>query len=236
MTGAPKNRIVSFDLDGTLVDTAGEIAEAANRTVEEFGLPRRAVAEIAELIGAGTKELMLGLLRRIASDPATADVVLDQNIALDRFAHHYAATSGTTCRAYPGAQDALRRLRRAGLRLACVTNKEERYSRKVLAACAMHDAFDLLIGGDTLAVKKPDARVLAHAITMLGGTCDNTAHVGDSRTDVEAARNAGVAAWVVPYGYNQGEPIENARPDRVFRDLGEVADYVLGRGLSAFGS
>lgn len=228
MTGTPRVRIVSFDLDGTLVDTAGEIAEAANRTVEEFGLPRRPVAEMTKLIGAGTKELMLGLLRRIAADPATADVVLDQNIALDRFAHHYAMTSGTTCRAYPTAQDALVRLRAAGVRLACVTNKEERYSRQVLAACAMQDAFDLLVGGDTLAVKKPDARVLLHAIATLGGTRDSMAHVGDSRTDVEAARNAGVAAWFVPYGYNQGEPIEHARPDRVFRDLGEVAAYVLG--------
>ncbi len=228
MTGALRYAIVSFDLDGTLADTAGEIAEAANRTVEEFGLPRRPVADIATLIGAGTKELMIGLLRLIATDPATADVVLDQDIALDRFAHHYSLTSGMTCRAYPTAQDALERLRRAGVRLACVTNKEERYSRKVLAACAMQDAFDLLVGGDTLAVKKPDARVLAHAIAMLGGERGSTAHVGDSRTDVEAARNAGVASWVVPYGYNQGEAIENARPDIVFRNLGEVADHVLG--------
>lgn len=228
MRGAPKYRIVSFDLDGTLVDTAGEIAEAANRTVEEFGLPRRPVVEIEKLIGAGTKELMRGLLRRIATDPATAEVVLDQDIALDRFAQHYAMTAGTACRAYPTAQEALERLRRAGVRLACVTNKEERYSRKVLAACAMQDAFDLLVGGDTLNVKKPDARVLAHAVATLGGARDSTAHVGDSRTDVEAARNAGVAAWVVPYGYNQGEPIESARPDRVFGTLGEVADYVLG--------
>ncbi len=228
MMVASRYTIVSFDLDGTLVDTAGEIAEAANRTVEEFGLPRRPVAEIAKLIGAGTKELMLGLLRRIATDAATADVVLDQDIALDRFAHHYAATSGTTCRAYPTAQDALVRLRRAGVRLACVTNKEEHYSRQVLAACALQDAFDLLVGGDTLAVKKPDARVLAHVLAALGGERDSTAHVGDSRTDVEAARNTGVAAWVVPYGYNQGEPIESSRPDRVFRDLGKVADYVLG--------
>ncbi len=70
--------------------------------------------------------------------------------------------------------------------------------------------------------------MLAHVIATFGGTRESTAHVGDSRTDIESARNAGVAAWAVPYGYNRGEPIENARPDRLFRDLGEVADHVLG--------
>ncbi len=228
MSGAPRFRIVSFDLDGTLVDTAGEIAEAANRTVEEFGLPRQPADEITKLIGAGTRELMLGLLQRIAADGSGEGVSVDTAAVLERFVHHYAATAGTTCRAYPSALDALERLRKAGVRLACVTNKEERYSRSVLAACGMNGAFDLLVAGDTLAVKKPDARVLGHVVAMLGATRESTVHVGDSRTDVEAARNAGVAAWVVPYGYNRGVPIEEAMPDSICRDLGEVADLVLG--------
>ena len=97
----------------------------------------------------------------------------------------------------------------------------------MLAACGLSQSFDLLVGGDTLAVKKPDARVIGHAIETLRGTRETTAHVGDSRVDVEAARNAGVAAWVVPYGYNGGEPIASARPDMTFADLGAVARHVL---------
>lgn len=182
---------------------------------------------ITKLIGAGTRELMLGLLREIAAESGTGAEV-DKEAVLQRFVHHYAATAGTTCRAYPQALDAIERLRKAGVRLACVTNKEGRYSKSVLRACAMQDLFQLLIAGDSLAFKKPDGRVLAHVIATLGGMRESTAHVGDSRTDIEAARNAGVAAWAVPYGYNRGEPIESARPDLLFRNLGEVADHVLG--------
>ena len=116
------------------------------------------------------------------------------------------------------------------MRLACVTNKEARYSERVLVACGLAGAFDLLVSGDTLVAKKPDPLVLQHVMNTLGATRESTAHVGDSRIDVEAARNAGVAAWAVPYGYNRGEPIERARPDRIFRDLGAVADLVLTPG------
>ena len=171
---------------------------------------------------------MLDLLHEIAAKPGARAAAIDGEAVLRRFAYHYAATAGTACRPFPEATRALERLRNAGVRLACVTNKEERYSTSVLAACGMQGVFDLLVGGDTLAVKKPDAGVLEHVIATLGGARDATAHVGDSRTDVEAARNAGVAAWAVPYGYNRGEPIANAYPDRLFRDLGEVADHVLG--------
>ena len=227
MSAGRRYALLTIDLDGTLVDTATEIAEAANRSIEEFGLPRLSVAMITRLIGAGTRELMLKLLNRLAVERGMSLSPADREAVLHRFDVHYEATAGTACHPYPHVAEALSRLRHAGVRLACVTNKETRYSELVLAACGLSHAFDLLVGGDTLAVKKPDARVLGHAIDVLGATRETTAHVGDSRTDVEAARNAGVVAWVVPYGYNGGEPVESAGPDLVFADLGEVARHVL---------
>ena len=223
----PHFRLLSFDLDGTLVDTAAEIAEAANRTLDEFGLPRQPGDGVARHIGLGTRELMLGLLHQVAAEHGPAVDALDRDAVLLRFSHHYAETAGTACRPYAHAPHALLALREAGLRLACVTNKEERFSRLVLAACGLAGAFDLLVGGDTLDAKKPDARVLRHVIEVFDVTAATTAHVGDSRIDVEAARNAGVTAWAVPYGYNGGEPIERANPDRLFRDLGEAAAFAL---------
>jgi phosphoglycolate phosphatase len=227
MSAARRYALLTIDLDGTLVDTATEIAEAANRSIEEFGLPRQSVAAITKLIGAGTRELMLRLLNGIAVGGGASLSAAETEAVLRRFDVHYEATAGTACHPYPHVADALSRLRHAGVRLACVTNKEARYSELVLAACGLSHSFDLLIGGDTLAVKKPDARVLGHAIEVLAATRETTAHVGDSRTDVEAARNAGVVAWVVPYGYNGGVPIETAWPDRIFADLGEIARHVL---------
>jgi phosphoglycolate phosphatase len=219
--------LVSFDLDGTLVDTAAEIAEAVNLALDAHGITRRSVAEITLLIGAGTAELMRRLLERVlAEQPALAHVVRSDAVlqSLDRC---YAATTGTLARPYAGCVAALSELRAAGLRLACVTNKEIRHARAVLQVTGLAPFFDLTIGGDSLPHKKPDASVLRHVAQALGCATSRTAHVGDSLIDVLAARNAGVAAWVVPYGYNAGRPIEDARPQRIFQNLGEVAAHVL---------
>ena len=220
-------RLVSFDLDGTLVDTAAEIAEAVNRTLADFGLARRSGDAVRRRIGAGTRELLLAVLRDIDAEGAATDRV-DRNDALRRFDGHYAATAGTVCRLYPHAADALARLRRGGVLLACVTNKEMRFTAPVLGACGLDRAFDLVVAGDSLPAKKPDASVLRHVMRLLGADPQGTAHVGDSRVDVDAARNAGAAAWWVPYGYHGGQSVEAMAPDRVFAHLGQVADTVLG--------
>jgi phosphoglycolate phosphatase len=218
---------ISFDLDGTLVDTAGEIAEAVNRTLDEFGIAPRSLDEITNRIGNGLRELMLRQLAHILLEqPALADRVhADQVLA--RVDVHYAALVGTRARAYPGALDALAALRRAGVRTACVTNKDGAYTHKLLAATGLQALLDVVIAGDTLAHKKPHAAVLQSAAARLKVTTERLAHVGDSRTDIEAARNAGVAAWAVPYGYNGGEPVALAQPQRLFEGLAEVAQYVL---------
>lgn len=220
-------QLLSIDLDGTLVDTADEIAEAANRALEEHGIARRPVAEIVLLIGAGTRELMLKLLAQcFLDDPALANRVHPQAV-LDSLDRHYAATAGTTAQPYPGCREALRELRAAGLRLACVTNKELRHTQRVLEATQFAHAFDLVIGGDSLPEKKPHASVLRYVAQRLGATTTRSAHLGDSATDIAAARNAGVAAWAVPYGYNAGRAIAEARPDRIFDNFAEVTAHVL---------
>ena len=223
----PRWTALSFDLDGTLVDTAAEIAEAANRATAEFGLAAQPVAAITPLIGAGGHELVRRLLARLAVDvPAAAAVSLEQVAA--RFKQHYAAIAGSSATPYPGCAEALQRLRSAGLRLACVTNKDLREARLTLQATALDGCFELLLGGDSLPQKKPRREVLDHALRALGAERRGFAHIGDSATDIAAARNAGVAAWAVPWGYNGGEPVAAARPDRLFDSLPGIADYVLG--------
>ncbi len=220
---------LSFDLDGTLVETAGEIAEAVNRALADCGVPAQPLPVISRHIGMGAHALMLRLREDLlAAQPALAPRMETSALmsALDR---HYGDTAGTTGTPYPGVHEALTDLRDAGVRLACLTNKERRFADRVLERTGLDDYFELVIGGDTLAVKKPHPGAIRHVIALLDGDASRFAHVGDSRTDIEAARNAGVAAWAVPWGYNAGEPIEATAPDRIFASYADIAAHALGR-------
>jgi phosphoglycolate phosphatase len=220
-------RLISFDLDGTLVDTAGEIAEAANRTLAQLGLPREDASAITHMIGNGAHALMLGLLARVLARMAGPTPGPPADQVLQAFDAHYEATTGTTSTVYEGVACALADLQHAGLRLACVTNKEIRHARRLLAHHRLDGFFELTLGGDSLPEKKPHPSVLRHAMAQLGAAPHTTAHVGDSSIDIAAARQAGVQAWVVPYGYNAGVPIAQCEPDRVFANLLQLRDHLL---------
>ena len=226
--------LICFDLDGTLVDTASEIAEAANRALQSHGIARRPTAEITWLIGAGTRELMLNLLARCLLEQPELAGRVQPDAVLQSMDEHYAITTGSQAVPYGGCHDALEALRAAGVKLACVTNKELRHAHRVLKVTRLDDYFDLVIGGDSLPEKKPHRSVLRHVAQTLEVSLARTAHLGDSITDVTAARNAGVAAWAVPYGYNAGQPIADAKPDLLFDHLLAVSQHVLalrqGRG------
>lgn len=229
----PGVRLITFDLDGTLVDTAREIAEAANRTLHHMGLPRRELPDVTRLIGHGTRELMRGLLAQAveAGDVRAQD--LDLDAIMRSFEGHYQDTTGTDSRLYPGCLEGLTRLRDAGIQMACVTNKEHRFAVKVLQASGLSTFFRLVIGGDSLAQKKPHAAVIEYCLHALSVPQSQTAHLGDSSIDVDTARRAGVAAWAVPYGYNGGQPIEASRPDILFPGIDAVADHVLSEAAKA---
>ncbi len=228
LPAAPRYAVVSFDLDGTLLDTAAEIAEAVNRALDEQHLPRLPAAELTLLIGHGARRLLQDVLARQAATDLQAGEPAQIDTVLAGFERHYAALIGTSSLPYPGAAEALLRLRGAGVRLACVTNKQQLPAQRLLQHHGLLPAFELLIGGDTLAHKKPHASVLQHVAAALQVPLSQVAHVGDSATDVMAARNAGVAAWAVPWGYNGGKPIAHAAPDLLFDSLAAVASHVLG--------
>ncbi len=219
---------LSFDLDGTLVDTAPEIAEAVNRLLVEFRLPLLSEDLITRHIGAGIEVLLQRVVKELRFIDPAAVVRIPFARLMQRLRVHYDATAGSRICAYPGAVAALATLQSNGVRLACLTNKDSRYAQRVLRNNGLDEFFGLLIGGDSLPVRKPDAGAVRHVLGSFGVAADQFAHVGDSATDVAAARNAGVAAWVLPHGYNSGVPIRLAKPDRVFDSLAALAAHALG--------
>jgi phosphoglycolate phosphatase len=219
---------LSFDLDGTLVDTAPEISEAVNRLLAEFRLPALSQELITRQIGAGIEVLLERVVDELRFiDPAGVARIPFARL-MQRLRVHYDATAGSRVCAYPGAAAALAALKSNGVRLACLTNKDSGYAQRVLRNNGLDEFFELLVGGDSLPVRKPDAGAVRHVLEAFGVAAGEFVHVGDSTTDVAAARNAGVASWVLPHGYNSGVPIRLAKPDRIFDSLAALAAHVLG--------
>jgi len=214
-------RAVLFDLDGTLADTAGEIALALERTFASLGLPALPEAEVRALIGRGIASLVERALQRLG---AKADV----GIATRRFEAAYEATVGTTATLYPGVAQSLERLAAAELPLGVVTNKARAFSVRLLERLAVAPRFAAVVCGDDGWPKKPAADMMLAACAQLGSAPAETLLLGDSANDVLAARAAGCPVWCVPYGYNEGRPVETLGADRIVESLAEAADRVLG--------
>jgi phosphoglycolate phosphatase len=203
-------RAVLIDLDGTLLDTAPDLARAANRMLAELGLPPRPTEVVATYIGKGVPVLVR---RALGGEEALYEK------ALPLFERYYAEESGRASVPFPGAREGMERMRALGLRLACVTNKPERFARDLLAGFA----FDALVCGDHVERKKPDPEAVLLACERLGVAPGEAVFIGDSQNDVEAARGAGCAIWCVPYGYNEGRPAGSLACDRMVASLEEAA-------------
>ncbi|TNF63306.1 MAG: phosphoglycolate phosphatase [Burkholderiales bacterium] len=212
--------LVLFDLDGTLIETAPEIADAVNDTLRRFDLDPVSQQQVNNWIGHGTRELLIQALAFTGRTTTDAVRHADSFRLIEaEFAVFYARRCGTRSRLYPRVRESLQALREAGVKLAVVTNKEGRYTETVLRAHDLLEVFDRVISGDTLPVKKPDPAGIQDCLQRFGVTRERTLFVGDSSIDVATARNAGVTVWVLPYGYNMGQPIEACGADRVIPDF-----------------
>lgn len=217
--------LVMFDLDGTLVATAGEIGDAVNDTLVRFELPAVSQVQVERWIGHGTREL---LIQALASAGKTSAGMVRASAALTliatEFDRHYQRRCGTRSQLYPQVRETLVALRERGVKLAVVTNKESRYTATVLDAHRLTPLFDRVVSGDSLPTKKPDPAGIRSCIEQFGATAERALFVGDSSIDVATARNAGVRVWALPYGYNMGEPITACDPDRVIENISVLLD------------
>ncbi len=218
---------VLFDLDGTLLDTAGDIALALNRALGERGLMPIPVGDVRTMIGRGAPNLVR---RACAFLGLASDEALHAPL-LERFYHHsemIEERAETAATPYDGALRALAGLHAAGLRIAVVTNKQHRFAAALVRGLGLGAWVDLVVGGDTCAQRKPDPEPLLFACARLGTAPAAALMVGDSINDVQAARAAGIPVICVPYGYNEGRDPRSLPCDAVIESLGELPSLLLG--------
>lgn len=211
-----------FDLDGTLLDTAPQIAEAANRMLVALGKPMLPQAQIASYIGEGVQNLIKRCLTgSVHTEPAAEEFARAQPLY-----HGFYEANATESQAFAGVLPALQQLKKLGYHLACVTNKPEKFTLPLLQGAGLADFFEVIISGDSLPKKKPDPLPLLHICQKLGVLPAEAVLVGDSETDIQAAHAAGCFVVTVPYGYNQGRAIDAAMVDATIQQLTDVVDLL----------
>ncbi len=213
-------KLILFDLDGTLVDSVGDLAWSCNGMLQHLQRPTRSTERIATWVGNGVERLVK---RALTNDMhAEPDQQLFEQ-ALAKFNQLYADNISQHSQIYPGVLDTLEHLTNAQPRLACVTNKDERFTLPLLEQLGILSYFELVVGGDTTVRKKPDPMQLEYAAAHFGIAPADCLMVGDSSNDIKAARAAGFQVVAVPYGYNHGVDIRISDPDLVVDNLMELA-------------
>ena len=214
-----KPEMILIDVDGTLVDSVPDLAYCVDEMMKRLGRPVHGEAKVRDWVGNGVERLVRrALVGQLDGEPEDADFERAYPIFLEL----YAVNTSQRSLLYPGIREGLDYLKQQGYRLGCVTNKASQFTLPLLRDLGIHDEFEIIIAGDTLPQKKPDPMPLLHAAEQLGVKPENALMVGDSQSDVKAARAAGFQIVCMSYGYNHGEDIRNYHPDAVIDSLTEI--------------
>lgn len=209
--------LILFDLDGTLVDSAPDLALAVDAMLARLSRPAAGEGKVREWIGNGATVLVQRALADSA-DPARVARVDEQLLAEAQaiFREEYTRVNGAQTRLYAGLPALLQEWAARGAQLAVVTNKPKPFTDPLLASMGIAGHFALVVGGDCLPERKPHPMPLLHVASTLGVSPNQVLMVGDSRNDVLAARAADMPVICRREGYNHGEPIELSKPDGIF--------------------
>lgn len=219
-------RGLCIDLDGTLLDTAPDLAVASNAMLAELGRDPLDVARVATFVGKGADVL---IQRCLAATGGGADDAALFERARQAWHRHYDRINGEHARLFPGVIDGLAELDRLGIALACITNKPGAFVPALLEKFGLATTLRFWIAGDTVATKKPEPGQLLEAARRFGLAPAEVAMLGDSLNDSLAARAAGMRVYLVPYGYNEGLPITTVESDGVVATIAELATAVAAR-------
>jgi len=209
--------ILVFDLDGTLIDTAPDLLDSLNHCLHTVNVPQVVPEEIRRYVGFGSRVM----IERAFAAHGRQVRGEELNTLQGLFLEHYSAGMPGHSRPFPGVLEALSRFREAGFIAAVCTNKLEHLSRQLLEALKISDRFEAICGADTFAHRKPDPRHLLDTITRAGGDPDRAIMVGDSRTDIDTAKAAGVPVVAVDFGYTD-RPVHEFEPSLVISHFDEL--------------
>ncbi|WP_201585313.1 phosphoglycolate phosphatase [Psychrobacter sp. HII-4] len=220
-------QLLIFDFDGTLIDSVPDLADAVNAMLSTLGKDTYPIDTIRNWVGNGSRMLVARALVgkiEVLEDELNTDT-LDHAEAV--FFAAYKDISGSKTVAYPDVDDGLKQLKAAGYTLALVTNKPIGFVPKILQSFGWQELFSAVLGGDSLAQKKPDAAPLLHVCQTLGVTPAQAIMIGDSRNDILAGQNAGMDTLGLSYGYNYGQDIRKLNPTHAFDDFAALVQWIL---------
>ncbi|WP_295409292.1 phosphoglycolate phosphatase [uncultured Thiocystis sp.] len=212
-------KMILCDLDGTLVDSVPDLTFCVDAMMERLGRAPRGEAAVRTWVGNGVEKLVCrALTGQLEGEPDAADYAL----AYPLFLELYAENTYTRSILYPGVREGLDFLASAGYPLGCVTNKAAQFTEPLLSHLGIRERFTLVVSGDSLPRKKPDPMPLLHAADHFGVVPAEALMIGDSVSDVKAARAAGFGIVCMSYGYNHGEDIRDSNPDAVIDSMVEL--------------
>ena len=219
--------LLVFDLDGTLADTAGDLMATLNVILAREGLAAVELAQARAMVGGGARLL---IQRGLTANGITASESRLDEMLVDFLAYYEAHIADETA-LFPGVAAALDRFEAAGFTFAVCTNKVEYPSVLLLTALGIAGRFRAICGKNTFRVSKPDGEALLQTIARAGGDRDRAVMIGDSKIDIDTARNAGVPVVAVNFGYTS-EPVETFKPDRVIGHYDELWGAVEALGVA----
>ena len=214
-----KPQMILIDVDGTLVDSVPDLAYCVDEMMKALGQQPHGEDKVRNWVGNGVERLVKrALLGQLDGEPAEADFEKALPVFLDLYSQNVSARSTL----FPGVRDAIDYFKQQHYKLGCVTNKASQFTIPLLEDLGIHDEFDYIVCGDTLPKKKPDPMPLLHAAEQLKVTPENSLMIGDSISDVKAAREAGFQIICMSYGYNHGEDIRDYDPDLVVDSMADL--------------
>lgn len=212
-----------FDLDGTLIHTAPEIAAAANLMLADLGREKLPYSQVESYIGEGAVVLIKRCLtEQIDGEPEATLFAQAESLFFAHYANNVAVS-----KPFDGVVEGLQAIWSKNLKLACVTNKPEKFTLPLLKESGLADFFDLVVSGDSLPKKKPHPMQLQYICTQFDVLETESMLVGDSNTDIAAAQAAGCFIVTVPYGYNQGKIIDESQVDATINDLTALSSLLI---------